>query len=333
MEKFILKKLPNAEIATAQADLKVVSLQWFLYFATNCFLPQTVGDGTGHWGIFDDYLEEQVKKFQSDNSLVADGVVGHKTMEALWLAKNKHFGMTDDKKIIGKANFLKTVPCDSVTGGIEKMPFRNDVAYFFENLYKEVKLYGGSITSAGSLRGLGAKVSAGRISTSMHYPALAFDLATTDGMDKPQTDLYVIEKAENNKWTVYVRCSIDESTDPMEFAGKLAGKETTILNPITYSRRNGTRIPVTGLFVNFTELCKKYGFFPVSYHKDFANGGSQMGAEWWHFQNEFVLMPDWSSFQNELSLIYAPQTIIKNASPILQSAIKKTLYYFKQNWR
>lgn len=337
--RFILRENPKVEPQKA-----IMSLQWFMFLAinnTNIFqLPQQSGDGTGTWGVFDGYLEEKVKVFQNMQGLKADGIVGPKTMEALWLAKNKRFGMVEEEKKDRRVNFMLKMPCDLITKGADSMMMRADVAYFYEQLYKEVKSLGGAVTSAGSLRSLSAEVSTGRIPTSMHYPALAFDMATTDAMDKPETDLYVVEMGADGYWKVYMRCNITRSTNPSYFSKMLSGKEITISNPVTQSRRGkndggkqrtGNK-PVTGLFVNLTEIMKRFGFMPVKPHSKFFNGGSYMTAEWWHFQQEFLLMPEWSSLQQELLSIYKQSTIDANASPQLQTALKSKLLYFKQNW-
>ena len=52
----------------------------------------------------------------------------------------------------------------------------------------------------------------------------------------------------------------------------------TISNPVTYSKRNGTGVPVTGTFIDFTGLCNKYKFKDIRPHSDFKRGGNMMGA-------------------------------------------------------
>lgn len=330
----LLRRIPDAQLATATPDESVIKLQHYLNVVLGSNLPDKMGNGFGTWGIFDSIVEENVKNFQKIKGLKVDGIVGNNTMTALWEDKNRAFGMIEANRVKNKANFMKKVKCDLITKGADTLLLRADVASYFEKAYAEVKTLGGALTTAGGLRNLNAEVSAGRIPTSYHYPAIAFDLATTDGMDKPKEDLYVIKMGKDGYWDVYMRCDISRSTNSSAFSRIFAGKELTIANPATNKLRRGTKKPVTGLFVNLTELLGRYGFRPVRPQRKFFDGGTSMGAEWWHFQHELFLMPDWSNFQNELSLIYTDDTLANPnlTSPAFRAAYTQRIHYFQQTW-
>lgn len=163
--------------------------------------------------------------------------------------------------------------------------FRIDAAFWYLQLWQKARALGIAIHSVGALRGLKQPVTAARSATSMHYPAIAFDLHTGTGMNNPEKDLFVMELTQDGYWQVWARV-IENDTE---------GEIRTIQNPYTYTQRAGTRKPVTGRFVDFTALCREFHFIPIRPRRSFLdlsqNAGSvRMGAEWWHFQNDFVLM-------------------------------------------
>lgn len=246
-------------------------------------------------------------EFQRANGLVADGIFGRKSFAALRDALRRRFC-----ELMGVAKYQKhTLPADPWRNAFDVFRLRTDAAYFYRGLLDEAHEAGALVTSAGSDRSLYANVSAGRSSRSMHYPAIAFDLATNSGMGDPDKDAYVIER-DGEHWRVWARCSPERAAE-----GKLPPKRT-IKNPITYRlRRVGTMQPVEDHFLDFTALAAKYNFTRIQPHQSFLYGGNQMGAEWWHFQCEWVLVPGFSTFFDELETLFRRTEI--EASPVRNS--------------
>ena len=181
------------------------------------------------------------------------------------------------------------------------MTLRSDVAQSYNELYREVHILGGIVTSAGGKRPLASKANPSRSKKSMHYVGRAFDMALPTGMQNPSTDPYLIENAGNRQWTVWCKT---ENTDIPEQTIEAAyvvtrknskGKKYTILK---------TR-EITARVFNFTEVAKAHGFRRISARRSFFKGGAYGGAEWWHFQWEDDLEPKKTTFGEELLKVYS----------------------------
>lgn len=241
-------------------------------------------------GVFGKKSKEALMLFQSQNKLVKDGIFGNASFN-----KIRQLAI---EKLCGTLK-LKTMPADYYDAqGTTKNTMRTDAAYFYEQLYNELHNYGAIITSAGALRGLSAPVTAGRSTVSMHYVGLAFDLHTGSGMMNPKKDPYVIVK-DGSYWRVYARCTNNGNA-----------KKITLNNPITYAKRKGDGTTVTDYFVDFTAIAAKYHFNRIEPHSQFFTGGNMIHAEWWHFQNDFLLISGYSTFGQELKSLYSLQQII-----------------------
>ena len=260
-------------------------------------------------GLFDEDTKQALVKFQYSAGLKPDGIFGRLSYAALRQAVHKHYTTIGAFKLFGKV----VMPADQYDKGYNSFRLRTDAAYWYKMFYNDMKVAGALVTSSGSDRSLDAKVSAARSTTSMHYIATAFDLYIYSGMIKPETDPYVVEK-DGDRWRVWARCA----------DGK--GELRTIANPVTYRRRNGTGVPVKDWFMDLTAVAARYGYIAIKPRASFFTGGSEMGAEWWHFQNEFVLFPLYSAFGEELQTLHAPAAIQK--SPLRQYAER----VFKINW-
>jgi hypothetical protein len=244
-------------------------------------------------------LIDNIKAFQRDNNLVVDGIAGPITLRHLSQKLGPYSLVTTTVDLYNKSGSSFTL--------------RSDASNYFRDFYKEIKNNGGVVTSAGSLRALNAPVSVGRSATSLHYLSVAFDLSTISGMVNPETDPYVIELNKDGYWTVW--CRSDK------------GELRTINNPYTYiTYKTGTRKPITDKFINFTEIAKKYGFMPVKPWSTFFTTGSMMTAEWWHFQNEWCLMPQYSTLGEELQKVYTRQQL-ENTPPMRFANV-----IWKVNW-
>lgn len=281
----------------------VLRLQQWLNFlgASSEALPET--------GEFDATTDDALRDFQEAAGLKPDGIFGKMSYAALRKAVHARYGVVGGFKAFGKV----VMPADQYQSGYNSFRLRADAAYWYKLMYNELKVAGALITSSGADRSLDANVGAARSPTSMHYIATAFDLYIYSGMIKPETDPYVVEK-DGDKWRVWARC-----TD-----GK--GELRTIANPVTYRRRKGTGVAVKDWFVDFTAIAAKYGYNAIKPRASFFTGGSELGAEWWHFQNEYVLFPLYSTFGEELQTLHAQAAIEK--SPLRQFVER----VFKISW-
>jgi peptidoglycan hydrolase-like protein with peptidoglycan-binding domain len=287
----------------------VLRMQQWLNFlgASSEALPET--------GEFDTTTRDGLMAFQEAAGLKPDGIFGKMSYAALRKAVHSRYTvlggleLSQAYKLFGKV----VMPADQYEKGYNSFRLRTDAAYWYKLMYNELKAAGALVTSSGSDRSLNAQVSAARSTTSMHYIATAFDLYIYSAMIKPETDPYVVEK-NGDRWRVWARC-----TD-----GK--GEMRTIANPVTYRQRKGTGVPVKDWFVDLTAIAARYGYIAIKPRSSFFTGGSEMGAEWWHFQNEYVLFPLYSTFGEELQTLHAPAAIQK--SPLRQYVER----VFKQNW-
>jgi hypothetical protein len=254
-------------------------------------------------GAFGPATEREVKKFQEENGLKADGLAGKGTigkLNELLNTRNIDIQVGEDSQAeedLPPAEKLSWVKCpaDKFPGraGYTRVTLRSDAAEAYKELYKEVHELGGIITSAGGRRGLASKAGAARSKKSMHYTGLAFDMALPTGMKDPAVDPYVIEDIGGRRWTVWMRAE--------------NGEEKTIEG--TYITRSGGKTKlnkkeVTGKFVDFTALAKKHGFYSIRARRSFFRGGSYGGSEWWHFQYERALTRGESKFGEELLKVY-----------------------------
>jgi hypothetical protein len=140
-------------------------------------------------------------------------------------------------------------------------------------LYKATKAKGASITSAGSLRGLNAKLKYGRDPTPLHYVGIAFDMSVYAGGHKPDKDpMVIVEDPDLGKrrWRVYLRAT--------------GGKEM-VLNATKFVRAGKgiykrTTVKTKGMFIDFTALAASIGFIGVSaWASAWAGAGKYGGME------------------------------------------------------
>jgi hypothetical protein len=268
-----------------------------------------VGIPTDVTGVYDESTRTAVREFQRQKGLAADGLFGRMTFVALRNAVRDQYCFllkcTSYRKFEMRADVFKQ--------GYDTFRLRTDAAYHYARLYDAAKQAGILVTSSGSDRSLSAPVSAGRVPTSLHYVAIAFDLYIYSAMQNPLTDPYVVER-DGDFWRVWARSSNPQTP------------ERTISNPVTNAARKGTGRPVTGKFVDFTALAEANGFSRIKPHSSFLAGGSYAGAEWWHFQCERGLMPNFSTFGGELDTLYTLSQIAISPVARFQERI------FGENW-
>jgi hypothetical protein len=135
----------------------------------------------------------------------------------------------------------------------------------------------------------------------MHYTGLAFDLATTSGFFKPDSDPFVVTRGKDTYWEVWCRAP---------------GGEQTELEAIYWEDWNsGTDLKkvVSGRFLNFSGLCRGHGFHPIGPRGSFVREADRkyLNAEWWHFQANDLLIPKLSQLGIEILGIeaYTPERI------------------------
>ena len=267
-------------------------------------------------GIFGIKTEDAVEDFQEKYDLYADGIVGNVTAKyfdnalaniapqyrLLWNLPAVSHGNQQTANLI-------SVQCDKLgSSGYTTMRMREDVAERYNRLRDQCLLLGGGVTSAGCTRPLGVGGSASQSATSLHYCGIAWDLSLDSGMNKLDNP-YIVTDMGDRKWNVWMKCA--KGAVPSITLPAVICKTS---NGITHLSSTN----VTGHYINFTDLAAQHGFRPIRGRKSFFNGGTYLGAEWWHFQCEEVLIPHQSTFGGELLKLYSESTIKNN---------------FKGNWQ
>ena len=249
-------------------------------------------------GDFGEKTEDAVIRFQEQEGLYADGIVGTRTMAAMEKALSEHVleqqspGIDSIEENPQRSPFVR-VPADKYRDGYDRFFLRSDVADAYNEIRREVVEAGGKITSSGARRSLNANVSPSRSATSFHYTGRALDLHVGSGMESPGRDPYAISSDGDRYWRVYVRAE--------------GGKQMEI-DAITYSSRKRPR-KVSGKFIDLTELFENNGFARIRARKSFFNNGTWLGAEWWHFQFEKGLIEGESTFGDQLLRVYSEETL------------------------
>ncbi len=243
-------------------------------------------------GDFGNKTEKAVVTFQNEHNLYADGIVGSIT----WTKLQNEYKIHIDEQSRPEENEERTaeqlswkrVEADKYGDGYDRFFMRSDVADAYMRVREKVLAAGGMLTSSGARRSLSANVSASRSATSFHYTGRALDLHVGSGMENTRYNPYIITSDGNRYWRVYV---------------KAEGGEEMELNALTYGSRKRSK-KVTGKFLDLTALFKEEGFERIKARSSFFNGGTWLGAEWWHFQYEKGLVKGSSTFGNELLKVY-----------------------------
>lgn len=255
-------------------------------------------------GRFGPQTESAVMDFQRSEGLLADGVLGAVTMKALERAYSERtielsspgFDAMDGTP--GRHAFVR-VPADGYGDGYDRVFLRDDVAEAYRKVYDAVHAAGGLMTSSGGRRSLGATVNSTRSAVSMHYLGRAFDLFIYSGMIDPATDPYVVAREDARLYRVYARCSKDVNPDA------ILPEEIEVAHAITY-RGDRTRGQVAaGSLLDLTALLETHGFERIKARPHFETGGALLGAEWWHFQYTRGLLPQVTTYGQELLRVYS----------------------------
>jgi len=178
---------------------------------------------------------------------------------------------------------------------------RPDALSALEIVVQKIIQAGGAFHTSGARRGLGATVSASRSSTSLHYLGRAIDLCTSAGMNRPQTDPYVITRdpSSSDTWIVYAR-----SVNP----DRLGISENLTLQAV---KSDNTEETVTGKFINLTDLFSQSNFDRIPARSGWRNSRTPQGyqsnylsSEWWHFQWEAGLVARETTFGSQLQQVW-----------------------------
>jgi peptidoglycan hydrolase-like protein with peptidoglycan-binding domain len=284
-------------------------------------------------GIFDEATESVVTNFQSSEAIYADGIVGPVTMKKLEKAyaarilelNSPGIDFTDAK--IDRFT-LERIHADTYEQGYTSLMLRSDAAGAYNNVRADVISQGGILTSSGTMRSLTAQVTQSRSAVSFHYLGLALDLYIYSGMTNIDKDPYVVVLENDRYHRVYARCAEDWSFNKKDKPADITLPPVKELkNIVTYKERNPANNPsINGRFIDLTKIFETNGFKRIRARKNFYDGDSMMGAEWWHFQYEKGLMPHVSTFGNELLKIYSEDTV-KNTPPWEQRH-----RVFQDNW-
>lgn len=266
-------------------------------------------------GVYGAATESAVVDFQRSEGILGDGIVGPNCMRALEKAYAERVLelnspgvdalMGTPERLLGMPDRLvfERVPADRYNGqGYDRLSLRADVAEKYRQIYDAVRHQGGLMTSSGGIRSLQATQTRSRSATSFHYLGRALDLFIYSGMVDPAVDPYVVSREEERLFRVFARCSTAWNADA-ELPAKIE-----VPNVITYAeRREG--VSVTDHFIDLTALFEQHGFKRINARRRFVEGGSMMGAEWWHFQDESGLIEGQSTFGFELLKVYAKTTL------------------------
>lgn len=276
-------------------------------------------------GKFGPETESTVMAFQRSEGLLADGVLGSITMKALERAYSERtielsspgFDALDGTP--GRHAFVRA-PADEYGDGYNRVFLRDDVAEAYRKVYDAVHAAGGLMTSSGGRRSLHSTINSMRSAVSMHYLGRAFDLFAYSGMVDPETDPYVIAREDERVYRVYARCSKDVNPDAA------LPREIEVAHAITYRGSRTRGQAVAGHLLDLTALLEKHGFERIKARPHFEKGDSLHGAEWWHFQYTPGLLPQVTTYGQELLRVYSRASLEGTAPWLYRDSV------YKINW-
>lgn len=262
------------------------------------------GDGfapLGADGEFGKSTEAAVLAFQRQHGLFADGKVGPLTLKALeddyrTTRLSLDSPGADSLEEAPSRLVFEAAPADAYRQGYSRVWLRSDTAARYRAVYETTRAAGAKLTSSGGRRDLNTPVTAGRSATSFHYSGRALDLFLYSGMVNPASDPYVVVRDGDLLHRVFARCN------------EGSGEALELEQVVTYAQRRGT-LKAKGRFLDLTALFEQNGFKRIRARADFPSGGNEIGAEWWHFQDETGLARGSSTFGQELLKVYSEATL------------------------
>ena len=276
-------------------------------------------------GRFGPQTESAVMAFQRSEGLLADGMLGSITMKALERAYSERTvelsspGFDAFDGTPGRHTFVRVV-ANAYGDGYNRVFLRDDVAEAYRAVYDTVHAAGGLMTSSGGRRSLHTTINSTRSAVSMHYLGRAFDLFIYSGMVDPKTDPYVVAREGERLYRVYARCS--KIVNP---EAELP-PEIEVAHAISYKGNRTQGQPVAGHLLDLTALLEKHGFERIKARPHFETGDSLHGAEWWHFQYTRGLLPQVTTYGQELLRVYSRASLEGTAPWLYRDNI------YKINW-
>jgi hypothetical protein len=245
--------------------------------------------GISQDGIFGRNTDRAVERFQKENNLYVDGVVGPITWKAL-LAFD-----TQSKNGNALQPWTK-VKVTKYKGGYSSLTVRKSTSVKLELVMDEIYGVGGILTSSGGKRPLTAAVGTNRSKTSLHYTGRALDLYLWSGMINPEEDPFVIEMDDEDRmlWRVYAACDDGPLTQVTAW---------------TYNRE---QVAIRRKLVDITKIFHKHGFSRIPARRSFFSGGSRGAAEWWHFQDIEGLVHKQTTFAEELAKVWPLSALVES---------------------
>jgi hypothetical protein len=269
--------------------------------------------------LTDANFKAKVRAFQtSHGGLFVDGDIGELTA---WELQARM--VTDGPQLMSV-----NVPVDS-TPSVQSVPMnlRADAAGAAAQLFASVRAKGGIVTSAGGFRPLSTTPNAHQSARSMHYPGLAFDLAVTTGGFDPDKDPFVLERtgatSGPNYWRVWSRAT--------------GGDSQTIKATVHSGSWNNIKVQtktVTGKFINFSDLARAHGFQSIGPRSGYlaATSKQYMSSEWWHFQYEAALIPNFSQLGIEMIRVGGPTYTAERIRTANANLWDERRAIFRQKW-
>lgn len=296
-------------------------------------------------GVFGLETELAVIRFQENNGLYADGVVGPVMMEALEEAYMYHSLDVDSPGVLSRGRDLEKYyrfeRCCALRSeevrpdrGLDHIWLRADAAEAFNKVRDEVERLGGSLTLSEGKRSLRSRLGPNRSASSFHYLGRAVDLYINDGMYEPKTDLYVVQGTVKEKYgapclvnggpdlsdlprpdfpvydlKVYVRRDRPGAEGSANNTLVVTKIENALKCPLDSIHVPNDPVTVEGWYINLTDLFRHNGFETISPRRRFFEAGAALAAEWWHFQFTKGLVKGVSTFGGELLSLYSRETL------------------------
>lgn len=264
-------------------------------------------------GDFGPVTEAALEAFQRRSSILADGVFGSTSMQKFnravgwdpFLCFPPDLVVAEPQAPAEPRMEFVQCPADKVAGvpGYGHITLREDVAAQWLALTAAVHERGGVLMSGGGKRRLHAKSSPSRSRRSMHYLGRAFDLPPYALMQNPNKDPYLVTDSVDQPGRFEVWCRSDDA--PMHGLNALKVKQWRD----DQGRRRSKIVPVWLVLNVFslTKLAKAHGFEDIRARRSFVKGGSYAGCEAWHHEYRGGLVPDETTFGEELMRVYSPE--------------------------
>lgn len=258
---------------------------------------------------FDEDVEDAVEAFQLQNGLLADGIVGPVTYQALQDGLSERAvelsSLAGGEAAAGSDLIpLERVPAHKYKNGYDHFTLRADAAQGWTEIFERLDRAGACLSSSGGLRSLKALVNPYRSATSFHYTGRALDLFIYGAMVDADRDPLVVRRHGPREYEVFARVERPDVLPGVDVFDRV--EDVIEYHPV--ERRTQGRT-ILGSFVSLTSLMKQYGFRPIRARRSFEQGGSILGAEWWHFQYELGLIEGMSTFGGELLKIYSRSSV------------------------